>query len=376
MKQETASVIVIVTALTVLGVLMIYSASAVSGDSSGLLHRQLVMVGLGIVALIVAACFDYHRFADPAVFRIIVLSAGLLLLLVLVPGIGAKVDGARRWIRIGGHQFQPSEYAKFAMIILLAVKLSENRENVHRFFSGFLPPMVIATAFALLVLLERDLGVPAILMGVAVLMLFVAGVRWRYILLSFVGIMGAVVALVIAAPHRFERLIAFLNPWEYREGAGWQLIQSMSGFAQGSLFGRGLGASEQKLGYLPAAHTDFIFAVVGEEMGLVGTVIVVSLFCVLAYRGFRIAAYAPDFFGTLLATGVTGLIVMQSAFVMAVTTGMLPTKGLPLPFISYGGTSLVIFLGMVGVLVNIGFQAHEPASLRRLMPATHNTSSV
>jgi cell division protein FtsW len=369
MKRETTAVIVIALALTTLGVLMIYSASAVSGDSTGLLKRQLVMVGVGLVAMIIGVRFDYRRFSDPPIFRLIVVAAGALLLMVLVPGIGVKIDGARRWIQIAGFRFQPSEYAKFAMIVLLAVKLTENHEHVQKFWRGFLPPMVIASAFSLLVLLERDLGVPAMLMGVAVLMLFVAGVRWRFILVGFVGICGAVGALIYAAPHRFERLVAFLHPWEYREGAGWQLIQSMSGFAQGALLGRGVGASEQKLGYLPAAHTDFIFSVIGEEMGLVGTLTVVGLFALLAWYGFRIASRAPDLFGVLLATGISGLIIMQGVFVMAVTTGLLPTKGLPLPFISYGGTSLIVFLGLVGVLVNIGVQAHEPETLRKLTPA-------
>jgi len=371
MKQETMAVIITVTALTVLGVLMIYSASAINGDSTGLLKRQLAMVAMGAVAMVIGMRFDYHRFTDPGIYRLIVIGSAVLLLLVLVPGIGVKVDGARRWINLG-FRFQPSAFAMLALIVLLAVKLTENREHLNKFWSGFVPPMVIASAFAMLVLLERDLGIPTMLMGVAVLMLFVAGIRWRYILLSFVAISGMIAALIVVAPHRLGRLLAFLHPWEHREGTGWQLIQSMSGFAQGSVLGRGIGASEQKLGYLPAAHTDFIFSVVGEEMGLVGTLAVVALFIFLMIQGFRIASHAPDFLGGLLAAGITGLITMQGVFVMAVTTGLVPTKGLPLPFISYGGTSLIVFLGLVGVLVNVGIQSREPEQARRLIPAAHS----
>lgn len=365
MKRETTVVISIVLALVLIGVLMVYSASAVGGDPLGLLKRQVFFLTIGLVLMFLMVRFDYHRFADPGMYRGIVLAAAILLFLVLF--FGSTVEGARRWLRIGPFSFQPSEFAKFALILLLAVKLTENREHTQRFFKGFMPPVLLACVFAVLVLAERDLGVPAMMISVAGLMMFMAGVRWYYLAMSMAPGAAGLFALVVLAPHRFRRLLAFVNPWEYHDGAGWQLIQSYSGFARGSLLGQGVGAGEQKLGYLPAAHTDFIFSVIGEELGLFGTLTVVVLFAVLMWTMYKIAMHAADHFGALLAAGIGGLISLQAAFIMAVTTGLLPTKGLPLPFISYGGTSLVVFLAMAGVVVNVGIQARAPEPKRVLV---------
>ena len=368
MKRETTLLISSVLALVLVGVLMVYSASSVRADAESRLERQLVYVAIGLTVMFFAARFDYHRLRDRPIFRGVVLLSLALLGLVLLPGAGVLVDGAQRWVRIGGFQFQPSEVAKFALILLLAVKLTDNRQHIHRLFRGFIPPMLISALFAGLVLAERDLGVPVMMFGVAFVMLCAAGVRWGYLLASFVPACAAVLFLVLAYPHRLERLLAFLNPWDYRKTAGWQLIQSLSAFARGSLTGLGAGAGEQKLGYLPAADTDFIFAVVGEELGLAGTLCVTGLFAALAVAGYRIAMNAEDQFGSLLATGIVALIAGQATFIMAVTTGLLPTKGLPLPFVSYGGTALIVFLGLAGILVNIGVQAHEQQPERKLMP--------
>lgn len=367
MKKETTSVIVLTLALMLIGILMVYSTSALNANVGWLLPRHLVYAAAGLCALFVGSRFDYHHFRDPLIFRILVLTTLAFLALVLV--LGAEVDGGRRWIRIGPGQFQPSELAKFTLIVLLAVKLTQNREHVHEFWRGFVPPICMAGVFAGLVLAERDLGVPVVMMAVSYIMLCIAGVRWRYLMISAVPALGLVVAAVLFAPHRMQRLTAFLDPWQYRNGASFQLIQSMAAFAQGSVWGRGAGASEQKLYYLPAAHTDFVFAVVGEELGLIGTLTVVALFGLFIYNAFRIGACARDQFGAMLATGIASLILFQASFIMAVTTGLLPTKGLPLPFISYGGTSLIVMLGLVGVLVNIGVQASPPAPLRKPHPA-------
>ena len=284
---------------------------------------------------------------------------------MLIPGIGVKVDGARRWIHIGGFRFQPSEFAKFALILLLAVKLTEQREYAKRVFRGFLPPVAIACVFAGLVLAERDLGIPAMIMGTAGIMMFLGGVRWQFLALSVAPGVAGLAALIYFAPHRLRRLLAFINPWDYRDDAGWQLIQSFAAFAHGSFWGRGVGAGEQKCGYLPAAHTDFIFPVIGEELGLVGTLAVVGLFALLAWVAYRIAANAADHFGGMLAAGITTMFTLQALFIMMVTTGLLPTKGLPLPFISYGGTALLMQLTMVGILINVGLQSRvqEPTPI-------------
>lgn len=370
MKYDTCALMLAVLALVLLGVLMVFSTSAVGGASGGLLNRQIAFATAGFIFLLLFSRFDYHRFADPLVYVTLVLFSFALLLLVLVPGLGVEVDGARRWLQIKSWRFQPSELAKFALIVHLAVKMTQNREEIKRFWRGFMPPITIAGSFSALVLLERDLGVPAVMMATAWVMMCVAGVRWRYLLLSAAPIAAVGGLLVVFAPHRLIRLLAFINPWEYRSGAGWQLIQSYSAFARGGVWGQGMGAGEQKLGYLPAAHTDFIFPVVGEELGLVGTLSVVALFVLLTWLSYKIAVNAMDHFGALLAAGIGMMISFQAAFIMAVTIGLLPTKGLPLPFISYGGTSLVIFMMMVGVLMNIGAHAVATGVRKPLMTAS------
>lgn len=369
MRYDTSALMLAVLALVLFGVLMVFSASAVAGEAGGLLKRQLVFVGVGAIALLLVSRFDYHRFADPVVYIGIIVSSFALLFLVLMPGLGVEVDGARRWLQLGPFRFQPSELAKFALILHLAVKMTENRDEIQRFWGGFVPPIAIAFSFSAMVLLERDLGIPALMIGTAWLMMCVAGVRWRYLQLSALPIAFLGGALVLFAPHRLIRLLAFINPWEYRNGAGWQLIQSYSAFARGGIWGQGMGAGEQKLGYLPAAHTDFIFPVLGEELGLAGTLSVVALFILLAWASYRIATNALDHFGALLAAGIGIMIAFQAAFIMAVTTGLLPTKGLPLPFISYGGTSLIVFMGMVGVLMNIGAQSASMGNRKPVLAA-------
>lgn len=365
MKRETTLVITTTLALVAIGVIMVYSATAVSGDGLGLLKRQAVFAAVGLVALLVAARFDYHRLRDPFLFKTLVLGSIVLLFLVLIPGIGVKVDGAQRWIRILGFQFQPSELAKFALIVLLAAKLTDNQTNKNHLFKGFLPPVCIGAFFAGLVYLERDLGVPVVLLAVTLGMMWAAGIHWAYI--GSTAAAGAALAafLAVSTPHRMQRLLAFWDPWAHRDDASFQLVQSLRAFAEGGLHGAGLGAGQQKLYYLFAAHTDFIYAVIGEEAGFVGTLFVLLLFGVLCWASLRIAAYANDAFGSLLATGIAVLIMFQAAFIMAVTVGLLPTKGIPLPFVSYGGSSLIIFMVMIGILVSIGAQAGATSTPRR-----------
>ncbi|MBL7648792.1 MAG: cell division protein FtsW [Candidatus Hydrogenedentes bacterium] len=359
MKRETTAVITLVLALTLAGCLMVFSARGYD-ESAGELRTQVYALTIGFVVMLVAARFDYHRLKDGLIFRGVVL--GTLALLVLVLLVGDTVNGAQRWIRVAGFQLQPSELGKFALILLLAVKLTDNRENLRKFFSGFLPPAFIAVLFAGLVLAERDLGVPVLMMGVAFIMMAVAGVSYQYLVASCVPLAAGVVALIVTSPHRVERLLAFRDPWHDPLDSGFNLIQSYSAFAQGGLWGKGAGASEQKLGYLFASHTDFVYSLIGEEFGLVGTLTVLGLFAGLLYAGYRIIINAQDMFGALLATGIVSLISLQAGIIMGVTTGLLPTKGLPLPFISYGGTALIVFLGLAGILSNIGMQGSEQIS--------------
>lgn len=374
MIRESVALLTMVLALVLIGILMVYSATTVSASATahvdganefGHLWKQLQYVTIGLLGMAVAVRFDYHRLASPRIYRPIVLLAFALLLLVLVPGIGVKVYGAQRWIQVAGFRFQPSEFAKMALIILLAVKLSSNQGEIKSFFRGFVPAVVVTFLFAALVFLEKDLGVPVVMIGVAFLMIFAAGTRWIFVITCVLAAGSGVTAIALATPHRVQRLVAFLDPWQYAQNEGFQLIQSMTAFARGSLLGQGPGASEQKLFYLPFPHSDFVFAVWGEEMGLVGTLLVVSLFVAFAVLSVRIAAGARDLFGTLLAAGIGGLISLQAAFNMCVTTGLLPTKGLPLPFISYGGSALIMNLALVGILLNVGLQAQAPERTKR-----------
>lgn len=378
MIRESVALLTVVLALMLIGVLMVYSATTVSAsvvaqangaNEFGHLWKQLQYVTLGLIALVVAVRFDYHRLAHPKIYRPIVLVAFALLLLVLVPGMGVKVYGAQRWIQVAGFRFQPSEFAKLALIVLLAVKLSANQGEIKSFFRGFIPAIVVTFMFAALVFLEKDLGVPVVMVAVAFLMIFAAGTRWIFVITCIVGAGAGVTAIALATPHRVQRLVAFLDPWQYAQKEGFQLIQSMTAFARGSFLGQGPGASEQKLFYLPFPHSDFVFAVWGEEMGLVGTLLVVGLFVAFTMLSIRIATCAPDLFGTLLAAGIGGLISIQAAFNMGVTTGLLPTKGLPLPFISYGGSALIMNLALAGILINIGLQAKEPERVKLLAVA-------
>jgi cell division protein FtsW len=367
-KHESNILLGLVLALVLIGIFLVYSASAVDPLSSSLndshamdrLQRQLIYVSIGLVGLFGMARFDYHRLRDPFIFRMIVTVSLLLLILVLVPGIGDTRKGAQRWLELGGFTFQPSELGKMALILLLAVKLADNQKHITQFGKGFLPPAIITSAFAGLVLLEKDLGAPVVMFAVSYLMMFMAAVPIRYLVPSVIPAVGAVYALVITDPERTERMTSFIDPWSVRNEGGYQLIQSMNAFAQGKVWGKGPGAGEQKLYYLPDAHTDFIFAVWGEEMGLVGTLSVVALYVALFAVALRIALNARELFGSLLAGGIVCLVVTQAAVNIAVTTGLMPTKGLPLPFISWGGSALIVFMTLMGIVVSIGLQAVEP----------------
>jgi len=356
-RRETTMLVILTLTLMLVGVLMVYSITAIRAPEERLLKTQLIYVALALAALFAAAHVDYHLFRLPLVLRGLVAVSLVLLVLVLIPGLGVKIDGAQRWLRIGGAQFQPSEVAKVAMVVWLAAWLAGRPNQVRSFWRGFLPSVAIGVLFAGLILLERDLGMPVVLMAVAFVMLFVAGARTRHLALGLCSGLLGVAALSIASPHRYRRLSAFIDPWGDRTETGWQLVQSLAAFVRGGIWGEGAGASQQKLYYLPAAHTDFVFAIWAEEMGLVGAFALIALYVMLLVVAVRVSRHARDLFGALLAIGVTTLISFQGVFIMAVTVGLLPTKGLPLPFVGYGGTALVVFAGLMGILVNIGRQA-------------------
>jgi len=343
-----------VGALVGLGIVMVFNVSYFYGQErfgDGLLffRKHLISIALGVVMAVVASRVPaeiYRRAAYP-----LLLAALVGLLLVLVPGIGVARGGARRWLHLGPLALQPSEFAKFALVLYLAASLTKKGERLRTFKLGIVPHFLVVAVIGGLVLLEPDFGTAALAGGLLVLMLFVGGVPPRLIAVPVLAALPVVGFGLLREGYRLRRILAFVNPDSDPLGINFQLKQSFIAFGSGGLWGVGLGGSRQKMFYLPEAHTDFIFSVVGEELGLAGAVLVLGLLAVLAARGFRIALRHPDRFGSLLACGVTLSLVLQGLVNVGVVLGCLPTKGLALPFLSYGGSAMVAALGQAGVLM-------------------------
>ena len=264
-----------------------------------------------------------------------------------------------RWLRIGGFTFQPSEFARFAFIIYLAYSMDKKKENIKDFSVGFLPHLLVLGIFAALILMQPDFGSVVIFGAITWLMLFVGGVRISHLLLSLVFIMPAAYIFMISAEYRIKRIISFLDPWQYSADEGYQIIHSLMAFGTGGIWGTGIGKGYQKLFYLPEPHTDFIFSVIGEELGLIGVLFIIALYALIFWRGIIIARNAKDTFCAFIAAGLITAIILQVCVNMGVTLGLLPTKGLTLPFLSYGGTSLLINMASIGILMNIGATPKE-----------------
>jgi cell division protein FtsW len=343
------------------GVVMVYSASAIVAadrfhDPFIFLKKQLFWALLGGAALWVALKIDYRRLEKLMVPALVVAAA--LLILVLIPPFGQSINGTRRWFRLGSVSFQPVELAKLALVIYLAAFLTRRAERLHEFWRGLLPPLMVAAPLAGLVLLQPDLGNGLTLIAVTFGLLFLAGTRWQHLALIMAVAFPLLVGLVMIAPYRLRRIMAFLDPWQDPRGSGFQIIQSYLAIGSGGTLGRGIGESRQKLFYLPESHTDFIFAIVGEELGFVGATAMLALFAVFIWRGLRIGLGSSEPFGAYLALGITVLIATQTIVNLGVVTGLLPTKGLPLPFVSFGGSALVVTMLSTGVLLNISQHSH------------------
>jgi cell division protein FtsW len=277
----------------------------------------------------------------------------LLLGATLVPGIGKLINGSRRWLRFSVLSFQPSEIAKFALVLYLGYFITKKGEQLRDFVHGLLPAYIVTALFAGIAILQPDFGSAMTLGIVAAVMLFAGGASLVHLGGTFLAMLPIVYIEIVHKAYRLRRVTSFLDPWSDPQGAGHQIIQSFLAFGSGGIFGRGLGEGRQKLLFLPERHSDFIFAVIGEELGLIGALVVVLLFLVILWRGIKIALSAPDEFSRLLAVGITALVSVQAMINMAVVTGLLPTKGIALPLVSYGGSSLVITLGALGILLNI-----------------------
>jgi len=350
-----------VLALAAFGVVMVYSSGAVFaarkyGDATYFLKREIIYAILGLGALSVATRIDYsiyRRLAYPLLF----VSLGLL---AAVLKLGSRAGGAIRWFRAGPLSFQPSELAKLALCIYLAYLLARKAEKVRVFSVGFLPPLLVTGLMMVLLLKQPDLGTAAIFGAVALGLLFIAGTRTSYLIVAVLVAAPAGWQFIVSTPFRMRRMLAFLDPWAFRRDVGYQITESLISVGSGGVTGLGLGDGRQKLFFLPEAHTDFILSIVGEELGLLGVLFVIGAFGVLIWRGFRAAFRARDVFGSYLAFGITTMFGLQALVNIGVVLGSLPTKGLPLPFISYGGTSLVMSLFAAGVLANISARNPEP----------------
>jgi cell division protein FtsW len=342
--------------LLALGIVMVYSASAVIafhdfGDAFYYLKRQAIFAGLGIIAMIITMNVDYRIWRKAAKPGLII--GFILLVIVLIPGIGVVRGGARSWLGISSFGIQPSEFIKIVVIIFLAKMLSEESSQITHFTKGLLPPLLIVGSAFGMIMLQPDLGTGAVLVGASMLIIYIAGARMFHLnMMALTGLAG-LVGLVLAAPYRLERITGFLNPWKYPLDSGYQIIQSLFAIGPGGLVGLGLGMSRQKYSYLPEPQTDFIFSILAEELGFIGGLLVISLFTILLWRGIRIAILAPDKFGSLLATGIIGMVAVQVIINIGVVIGMFPVTGITLPLISAGGSSLTLMLTALGVLLNI-----------------------
>lgn len=354
--NEAHSLYVLMLGFLLIGSIMIFSASSVKayqdyGNSFYFLYRHLISMIIGVALFVIASNLSYRKLRK-LVFPAVI-GSFILLILVLIPGIGTVVGGARRWIDLGIVRFQPSELAKLSLIIFTAKILSDKKNKITKLSELLNPIIPVLGLFCVLIIFQPDFGtIIAIAMNVFVIY-FIAGTRLRHLFgMASLSLLAAVAAIMTEG-YRLDRIESFLRPWENYHKGGYQIAQSLIAFGSGGISGLGLGNSMQKYSYLPQAHTDFIYAIIGEEFGLIGSATVIMLFVALSYIGFRIAYKAPDRFGKLIAGGLTASIILQAIINMGAVSNVLPVTGIPLPFISFGGTSLIINLVLLGILSNI-----------------------
>lgn len=356
------TIVITVLALAILGTVMIYSASAVkadmayAGDSYFFFKRQLVFLAAGLATMIACAAVPY-RFWGAAAMPLV--PATLLLLALVLTPVGHAANNANRWFRVGPVSLQIAEFAKLVVAVYLARYLAGRGDEIGTNARLLIKPLIAVALMVVLIAVEPDLGTAMFIGLLCLTMLFIGGVPVRIVTGLGLAAVPFVSYMVLARDFRVQRIKAFMDPWKEYDGPGFQLVQSFLAFGDGGLLGTGLGAGKSKLFFLPESHTDFILSVVGEEMGFIGVAAVLALFAVLAYRGMRAATMAPDRFGALLAAGITAMIVLQALINAMVVLGMVPTKGLPLPFISYGGSSLLVSMAAMGVLLNVAARGEE-----------------
>lgn len=352
-----------VLALLVFGWVMVYSSSALVAetryhDQYYFLKRQIVWSLIGLVAFIISSNLSLSFWQKMG--RVLYLVAAVSLVAVLF--IGPEISGARRWIRLGGFGFQPSELAKLTMILIVADYMDRKQSRLKDFKRGLMPLLCLIGFLMVLILAEPDLGTPVLMSSVLLMMLIVGGARWRHLFGMALAVLPFLALAVVTVSYRLKRLFAYLDPWADAQGAGYQLVQSLLALGSGGFFGRGLGNSRVKISSLPDAHTDFIFSILGEELGLLGTLTCAGLFLFLCVRGLKIAQQTSNCYARLVAVGISLMIGFQAIINMGVSCGLFPTKGMPLPFISFGGSSLVILLSSVGILSHISKHVEKPSN--------------
>ncbi len=364
-----------IISMLVIGVLMLFSTGAYARDAHGdpyyFIKRQLMWLAVGVVVCCITACIDYRlwkRFLKPLFIATALLLAACFLF--------REINGAQRWIRFGGFSLQPSEIAKITAMVFLASWLSDYKEEVRNFWKGFVLPLGITGILIGLIAAEVDLGTAALISAASMVVMFIAGTRWVYLGLVASGGLAGLIAVAVSMPQRLSRLVAFMDLEAHKSGAGHQQYEGLIALVSGGLWGLGLGNGRQKMFYLPFAHTDFIFPMIGEELGLVCVLFVIFTYILLLICGISIAMNASDLFGTLLASGLVSLVGIQAALNIAVTTAMLPNKGIALPFISYGGSSLVFSMAGVGLIINIYRQGATERSIRMAVRHPLRTASM
>ncbi len=361
--------LITVLMLLALGIVMVLSASSPSalsdwGNSFYYVERQAGCAVIGLILMFIISRIDYRKYK--MLYKLAYIGSIILSLMVVIPNVGVSVNGATRWIKIG-IQFQPSEIAKIGLIIFYAAYLTNHKDELKELWRGFFKPFIyLIPIIGILLLLQNHLSASIIIILVTAVMMILAGTKIKYFLtFGTAGAIGGIGLLVILAQKidewafRLSRITSFLNPWEDIRDDSWQIVQSLYAIGSGGLFGVGLGASKQKYSYIPEPHNDFIFAILAEELGFVGCLVVIVLFGIFIWRGILIAIKAPDMFGSLLAGGITALIGLQAIINIAVVTSSIPVTGMALPFFSYGGTSLIILLCSVGILFNISRQGNK-----------------
>jgi cell division protein FtsW len=358
-RKNARGIIIPVLLLAGIGILMVYSSSvfismAKFGNSFHYFWRHIFNVIIGFTALMILSNIDYHKLR--VLVKPLLVFSFVLLLLVFLPGIGVSAGAkseVRRWINLGFLTFQPSELVKISIVLFLADYISRNSHKMKDLRYGVVVPISVMAVFQLIIIFQPDFGAVMSIGILTLILLFIGGIRWKYILGIVCVSLPVICFLVISASYRMKRLMCFLDPWKFSQGCGYQLVQSFIAFGRGGLTGVGIGDSRQKLFFLPEAHNDFIFSLIGEETGFLGAALVVGIFLYLLIRLFKTAMSTEDPFGYYLAFGLTIMIVSQALINFSVTLGLMPTKGLPLPFISYGGSALLINLAAAGILINI-----------------------